>query len=118
MAMTPDELRNLVLGIRDLEKDDSKKSEYLNKKTVQAGMGQSVKILQEGEAQFRPFFRKTLVALCNIPTGTKITSEMVGAMRPQLHLAGLPSEKYVEVLNKTAKADIAKHQPISSEMII
>ena len=117
VAMTPLELAALVKGIRELEYNPSKKEEYLAKDAVKAGLGEPIKILQEGEAQFRPFFRKTLVALRDIPAGSKITSDMIGAMRPQAHLAGLPSEKYEEVLGKTSKTDVVKYQPISPEMV-
>ena len=117
VAMTPLELAALVKGIRELEYNPSKKEEYLAKDAVKAGLGEPIKILQEGEAQFRPFFRKTLVALRGIPAGSKITSDMIGAMRPQAHLAGLPSEKYEEVLGKTSKTDVVKYQPISPEMV-
>jgi N,N'-diacetyllegionaminate synthase len=117
VAMTPDELKNLVLGIRNLEKDPSKKEEYLGKEIVKSGMGDSVKTLQEGEAQFRPFFRKTLIAAVDIVKGTKIKSEMLFAMRPQLYLKGLPSEEYENILSKKSKINISKGSPISREFI-
>jgi sialic acid synthase SpsE len=117
VAMTPVELKELVKGIREMESDPSKKEKYLEKEIVKAGMGQSVKTLQEGEAQFRPFFRKTLVASVDIPKGIKIKSDMLFAMRPQLHLKGLPSEEYENVLGKKSKLDISKGSPISREFI-
>ncbi len=117
VAMTPPELAGLVAGIEALARDPAKKEEYLKKEIVQAGLGQSTKILHEGEAQFRPFFRKTLVALTDIPQGSKITKEMVTAMRPQLHIKGLPSEEYENVLNKKARFDLVKGTPIGSEML-
>ena len=117
VAMTPAELRDLVLGIRNLEKDPSKKEEYLAKEIVKSGLGQNVKTLQEGEAQFRPFFRKTLVASVDIPKGAKIKPEMLSAMRPQLHLKGLPSEEYENVLGRKSKLDISRGSPISREFI-
>ncbi|MBI2466120.1 MAG: N-acetylneuraminate synthase family protein [Candidatus Sungbacteria bacterium] len=118
VAMVPEELRNLVLGIRNLEKDPSQKEEYLAQDIVRSGLGELSKTLQPGEAQFRPFFRKTLVALCDIPAGAQITPDLIGAMRPQLHLAGLPSEKYEEVIGKTVRNNLVKHQPITAEMIV
>ncbi|MFY9493262.1 MAG: N-acetylneuraminate synthase family protein [Minisyncoccia bacterium] len=118
VAMTPSELASLVGGIRELESDPYKKEEYLSKDIVRAGLGDSAKTLQEGEAQFRPFFRKTLVALEDIPAGSMVTRELVGAMRPQAHLAGLPSEKFETVVGRVAQTDIARHQPITPEMIV
>lgn len=117
VAMTPEELRNLVLGIRNLEKDPSKKEEYLAKEIVKLGLGQNIKTLQEGEAQFRPFFRKTLVAAVDIPKGTKIKSDVLFAMRPQLYLKGLPSDEYGNVLGKKSKIYITKGSPIQREFI-
>lgn len=117
VAMTPEELKSLVLGVRELEKDFSKKEEYLAKEVVKAGLGQAAKTLQEDEAQFRPFFRKTLVAAADIAKGAKIRPEMISAMRPQLHLKGLPSEKYEEVLGRVSKYAIAQGSPISSGLL-
>lgn len=117
VALTPEELGSLVLGIRQLELNPNKKEEYLSKEIVKAGLGKTMKILQEGETQFRPFFRKTLVALTDIPAGSPIRAEMLGAMRPQAHLAGLPSEKFEGVVDRTAKVDIARYQPLTLDMI-
>ncbi len=117
VSMTPAELKLMVLEIRNMESNQNKKEEYLNKDIVKEGMGKTIKVLQEGEAKFRPFFRKTLVALTDISVGSEIKPEMLGAMRPQLHLAGLPSEKYENVLGKKVSQAISKGQPISLEMI-
>lgn len=117
VAMIPSELAGLVEGIQALEKNPAKKEEYLKKEIVQAGLGESAKILQEGEAQFRPFFRKTLAVAVDIPKNSKITKEMIMALRPQLHIKGLPSEEYENVLNKKARFDIAQGTPLSSEML-
>lgn len=117
VAMTPEELSGLVSGIRILEKNSAKKDEYLEKEIVKAGMGKSDKTLQDGEAQFRPFFRKTLVAAVDIKKGTKIESGMLNAMRPQLYLKGLPSEEYEKVLGKEAVIGIAKGSPISIDFL-
>ncbi len=117
VAMTPEELKEMVKGIRDMESNPSKKERYLGNEIVKAGMGEQSKTLQEGEAQFRPFFRKTLVASVDIPKGLKVKSEMLSAMRPQLHLKGMPSEEYENVLGKKTKLDISKGSPISREFI-
>lgn len=118
VALTPDELKSLVAGIKEVESNPQKKNEYLNKEIVQAGLGQSIKTLQEGEAQFRPFFRKTLVALCDIPAGAAITADMIGAMRPQAHLKGLPSERYESVIGKRISEPLRKHQPVTEGILV
>jgi sialic acid synthase SpsE len=117
VAMTPAELSELVRGIRELEINPVKKEEYLNKEVVKAGLGQADKILQSGEEQFRPFFRKTLAAACDIKKGEVINSEKLWAMRPQAYLAGLPSEKYEEILGQKAPVDLKKGDPIPVEFI-
>jgi len=117
VSMTPDELKALVKGIREIEKNPTKKKEYLSKDIVKAGMGKSAKTLQKGEMVFRPLFRKTLVALADIPAGTKIRAELIGAMRPQAYLKGLPSEKYEYVLGKKTLKKIKKYQPITEKSL-
>jgi len=117
VAMTPAELKSLVKGIRAMEKKPAEKGKYLAGEIAQAGPGQNIKTLQEGEAQFRPFFRKTLVAAVDIRKGAKIKSDMLWAMRPQLHLKGLPSEEYENVVGKSANFSMAKGSPITSELI-
>ena len=54
VSMTPDELKALVTGIRELEANPAKKEEYLGKEIVKSGMGSGAKVLQEDEAVFRP----------------------------------------------------------------
>ena len=115
VALTPSELRDLVDGVRKIESDPLLKEEYLNKEVVKAGLGQADKILQSGEEQFRPFFRKTLVAACDIKKGEVVSSEKLWAMRPQAHLSGLPSERYEQVLGRKASADLKKGDPIPAD---
>ena len=118
VSMTPDELRALVTGIRDLEANPAKKAEYLEKEIVKAGMGSGAKVLQEDEAVFRPYFRKSLMSGEDIPAGTVITAEMLYAMRPQEYAGGLPSEEYEHVIGKSAKTDLKKYDPIRREVIV
>lgn len=115
VALTPPELKSLVEGIRALETNPQLKSEYLEKDIVIRGMGTPGKTMDEGEAAFRPYFRKSLMAGCEIPEGTTITAEMVYAMRPQMYAGGLPSEEYESVIGKTIKNSIRKFDPIKRE---
>lgn len=117
VSMTPDELTALVAGIRELESNPTKKAEYLEKDIVKAGMGSGAKVLQEDEAVFRPYFRKSLMAGTDIPAGATLTTDMLYAMRPQQHAGGLPSEEYEKVLGKAAKTDLKKYDPITLEVI-
>ena len=113
VSMTPEELKALVSGIRELERDPSKKAAYLAKEIVKAGMGSGTKVLQEDEAVFRPYFRKSLMAGRDIPAGTVITGEMLYAMRPQQYAGGLPSEEYERVLGRKVAANLKKYDPIT-----
>ncbi|MDP3727068.1 MAG: N-acetylneuraminate synthase family protein, partial [bacterium] len=117
VSMTPDELKALVAGIRELEANPAKKAEYLEKDIVKAGMGSGAKVLQDDEAVFRPYFRKSLMAGQDIPAGTVITAEMLYAMRPQAHAGGLPSEEYEAVLGKQVKRNLKKYEPITWEVL-
>jgi len=114
VSMTPEELKALVSGIREFEANPSKKEEYLNKEIVKSGMGNGAKILQEDEAGFRPYFRKSLMAACDIPAGTVLAADMLYAMRPQQYAGGLPSEKYEEVIGKKTVQALKKYDPITT----
>lgn len=118
VSMTPEELRVLVAGVRELEAMPEKREEYLKRDTLRASMGKGGKILQEDEAIFRPYFRKSLMAGCDILAGTVISEEMLYAMRPQQYAGGLPSEKYEYVLGQKAARDIKKYQPITEDILV
>ncbi len=116
VSMTPDELKALVDGIRELGANPAKRAEYLEKDIVKAGMGSGAKVLQEDEAVFRPYFRKSLMAGQDIPAGTTITAEMLYAMRPQQYAGGLASEEYEKVLGRTTAKTLKKFEPITAEV--
>lgn len=117
VSMTPEEFAMLVRGVRELEAHPSKKDEYIAKEIVQKGLGKEGKVLQEGEAVFRPYFRKSLVAGCDISEGSTITAEMLYAMRPQAYAGGLPSERYEDVVGKKIKKGIKKFTPITEDLV-
>lgn len=117
VSMTPDEMKAMVTGIRELEQNPAKKEEYLQKDIVKAGMGSGAKVLQDDEAVFRPYFRKSLMAGQDIQASTVITAEMLYAMRPQAYAGGLPSEEYENVLGKKTTRALKKYDPITREVI-
>lgn len=118
VSMTPVELRNLVDGVKEILASSAKREEILNSDFARRSLvGEGGKVLQEGEAAFRPLFRKSLMAGQDIPAGVLITKEMLYAMRPQQYAGGLPSEKYEEVLGKKTKVALKKFDPITTEAL-
>ena len=117
VSMTPDETKTLVAGIRELERNPAKRKEYLEKDIVQKSVMEEGKILQEDEAAFRPYFRKSLVAGRDIPASTLVSADMLYAMRPQKYAGGLPSEEYERVLGKRTKRAIKKYEPITYDIL-
>jgi len=104
VSMTPDEFKNMVDNIR-------------NKKQVDlGGYGSEEKILHDGEAVFRPLFRKSLMAGCNIKAGEVIAKDMLYAMRPQVYAKGLPSEEYENIVGTRVVNDIKKYEPITHDI--
>ncbi|MDZ4260656.1 MAG: N-acetylneuraminate synthase family protein, partial [Candidatus Sungbacteria bacterium] len=83
VSMTPEEMKQLVDGIHAMEENPALKAEYLEKDIVKKGMGSGEKVLQEDEAVFRPYFRKSLMAGRDIPEGTELSANDIYAMRPQ-----------------------------------
>ncbi len=117
VSMTPQELKDLVKGIDEILAGDEKRAEILATDYAKAALSESEKTLQDGEAVFRPLFRKALMAGQDIPAGTTITSDMLYAMRPQGFLSGLPSEEYSNVIGKTLTADLKRFDPITQEAL-
>lgn len=118
VSMTPDEMKQLVNGIRAMEQNPVLVSDYLKKDIVQRGMGSGEKILQEDEAVFRPYFRKSLMAGRDILAGAVLIADDMYAMRPQQFAGGLPSEKYEEVVGRKTARPLRKFDPITMELLI
>jgi sialic acid synthase SpsE len=110
-SITPGEMKNLVGNIR------SREYEKIGDDEIEEYLGSEGKILQEGETVFRPYFRKSLVAGCDIKAGETITKEMIYAMRPQAFIDGLPSEKYEDAIGKEARKNIKKYEGIKPEYL-
>ena len=116
--MTPAEMKELTSGIRDMEQNPSHKQAYLEKDIVKKGMGSAEKVLQEDEAVFRPYFRKSLMAAHDISEGATLAPDDLYAMRPQQFAGGLPSEQYEAVLGKKVARQLKKFDPITKEVLI
>lgn len=115
VSMTPQELTDLVLGTKKILEDPSEKKKIMASDFAKRGMGSKAKVLQEGEAVFRPLFRKSLMAGQDIPAGALVTAEMLYAMRPQQYAGGLHSEHYESVIGKKTKKALKKYDPITQD---
>jgi len=87
ISLTPDELKELVKGIREVEQ----------------GLGSGVKIPLECEQEVMKTARKSIVANKDIPQGTIITLDMIAVKRPGI---GIPPKFINKVIGKKAKRDI------------
>lgn len=117
VSMTPEEMKQLVDGIRAMEANPTLKTAYLEKDIVKRGMGSGEKVLQEDEAVFRPYFRKSLMAGRDIPAETVLAADDIYAMRPQQFAGGLPSEQYESLLGKTTQRALKKFDPIIQDIL-
>lgn len=106
VSMTPQEFKMMVDEIRSGKAVDTN------------NFGRKAKILQKEEAIFRPIFRKSLMAGSDIKAGTKLTSNMIYAMRPQAYAGGLPSEEYYNVIGNVVAKDLKKYDPIAWESLV
>ena len=101
VSLVPEEFQSLVERV----KNSSRLYKF-------SGSNGEMRILQDDEAVFRPVFRKSLVAGCDIPADTVITSQMLYAMRPQKLLSGFPSEQYESVLGRRTSLELKRYDPI------
>jgi N,N'-diacetyllegionaminate synthase len=117
VSMLPEEFSRMVKLIRKLEKNETKRTEYLIKVNYESYTGNYEKILLQEEEDFRKIFRKSLVAAHDLPLGKMISSEDIYAMRPKAFCEGLPSELYEDVIGKKALMRLKKYDPITKEVV-
>lgn len=115
VSSLPEEFKTLVEAIRKLEATPTEKDKWLHRPDIKAILGRKEKVLQEDEADFRPLFRKALVAGSDIEAGTNIGKEMIYATRPQKFINGLSSDSYPKILGKKILVGIKKYEPFKAE---
>lgn len=115
-SVTPEEKAKLVKAVRNFEKDPEKALAKIDQKFRKKE--KTDKVLQEGEAIFRPYFRKALVAARDIKEGETIKPEDVYAMRPQAHIDGHPSEDYEKVVGRKTNKKLKKLSGIKKSDLI
>jgi N-acetylneuraminate synthase/N,N'-diacetyllegionaminate synthase len=97
-SLSPDELKRMVLGIRNVEK----------------AMGDGKKEPRNGEEEIRKVARKSIVAAVPIIKGQVIKEVMLAIKRPG---TGLEPKKIALVVGKIAKRNISADEMISLDMI-
>ena len=97
-AVEPDELKQMVQNIRDVEK----------------AQGTGVKKVSKEEQEMYEKGRRSIIAVRDIPKGTKITREMLVVKRPGYGI----KPKFLDiVVGKTAKKDIKSDEWITWDRI-
>lgn len=117
VSMLPEEFKQMVEGIRRVKSDAAYREQILASEIVQKGMGTEAKTMDEGEAGFRPLFRKTLVAAKDLSAGHVLAPEDVYAMRPQAYLDGAPSEEYAAFIGKKLNTAVTRYQPLKKSFL-
>lgn len=97
-SLEPDELRDLVRGIR----------------AVESALGDGRKRPMPSELETAAVARKSLAAACDIAAGTTLTDEMIALCRPGTGLQ--PSERPL-VVGRVARADIPAGTLLSTELL-
>ena len=107
VSMIPVEFAEMVRAVRAGE----------HKKVAQQKFyGNKNRELDGATNQFRPYFKKSLVAARVIKNGEKIAKDMIHALRPALHLKGLPSRDFHKVIGREAVHTIKKGQPLTARV--
>lgn len=96
-SLEPDELEEMVRGIRLVEK----------------ARGSSVKALVKSELEVRDVARKSIVAKVDIPAGTVITEDMLAFKRPGI---GVSPKDMNKIIGQISISDIKKDSLINFKM--
>jgi N,N'-diacetyllegionaminate synthase len=99
LSMEPDDLEDLVEGIRDIE---AMLASPVDKDDL------------EPFGEMKRVFEKSVVSVSNIPAGATIAREMLAAKKPG---TGIPAARIAEVVGRTARADIAADTVLTEDLI-
>lgn len=95
-AVEPDELKRMVAAIR----------------LAEAAMGTGEKRVLEVEEELRDFARRYIFTIKPVKKGEAFTRDNVAVLRKGKLVAGLPPERWEDVLGKRAAADLAADEPV------
>ena len=108
VSMIPVEFAEMVRAVRAGE----------HKKVAQQKFyGNKNRELDGATNQFRPYFKKSLVAARVIKNGEKIAKDMIHALRPALHLKGLPSRDFHKVVGREVIRQIKKGELLTKQNV-
>ena len=97
-SLEPDELKEMVVAIRDVEK----------------ALGDGIKISTKEEEKIKKVARRSVVVKADIPKGTTIAENMLGIKRPGTGIA----PKYMDlIVGKKAKENIRKDEIVTWKMV-
>ena len=99
LALEPDELEDLVEGIREIE---TMLANPIDKDDL------------EPFAEMKRVFEKSVVAVAPIPAGGTIERAMLAAKKPG---TGIPAARLDEVVGRVARSDIAPDTVVTEEML-
>jgi N,N'-diacetyllegionaminate synthase len=100
MALEPDELEDLVDGVRSIEA-------MLESPVDKDELGTGVR-------EMKRVFEKSVVSTREIPAGAEISREMVAAKKPG---TGIPARKLPEVLGRTARVVIPADTVLTEDLL-
>jgi sialic acid synthase SpsE len=102
----PEELKKMVAEIHRIQSLGLKEKEEIVSQIpeVETLMGTGVKKPFKSEIVIAEMARKAVISAKDIPTGTKITTEMLTIKRPAK--GGIHPREYKNIIGKTAKKDI------------
>jgi N-acetylneuraminate synthase/N,N'-diacetyllegionaminate synthase len=97
-SLEPDELKEMVRAIRDVEK----------------ALGDGIRELTEDEERIKKVARRSIVAKVRIPKGTIITEDMLDLKRPGV---GIEPKYLNDIIGKRAKKDIKPDELVTFEKL-
>jgi N,N'-diacetyllegionaminate synthase len=100
MALEPDELEDLVDGVRSIE---AMLESPVDKDELGSGLREMKRV-----------FEKSVVSTREIPAGAEISQEMVAAKKPG---TGIPARKLPEVLGRTARVVIPADTVLTEDLL-
>ncbi|MFH0949521.1 MAG: N-acetylneuraminate synthase family protein [Candidatus Aenigmatarchaeota archaeon] len=111
-SLEPHELKQMISDIRDVEQKLKKgiiEEDIVKELGVYDALGDGIKKPTKSELETMKVARKSIVAACDIESGTVITEDMLAIKRPG---TGLSPKYYWDLIGKRVKTDIKQDELI------